>query len=326
MLPEVWSFLEIENGDLHDNACKMAAEARRAARIFNIAACGVIFGPCSSGALEELKWYGLHKIYLFPGEPPFSPEIIARSIHSATERLNPQFILFENNPSGSEVAARVAASLERGLISVCVEFESEDGEPLARKAVYEGKAHAVCSWAAPPPYLATIDSSALEDVKEKGRTEPEIVHEEVESGECLTGLLRKWEVGLSELDLSEARIVIGVGKGVGAEFMEAIDRLARSIKGVIGGSRIAVYNGLIPLERQVGTTGKWLNSDVYIAIGISGAPQHVMGIKEVKNIIAINLTKEAPIFRYAKLGIIGDLYEVVPELINLIEASSEEKP
>lgn len=320
MLPEVWSFLEIENGDLHDNARKMAAEARRAARIFNIAACGVIFGSCSSGALEELKWYGLKKVYIFQGEPPLSPEVIARSIHAATERLNPQFILFENNPSGSEVAARVAASLERGLISGCIDFESADGQPIARKTVYDGKAHAIYSWTAPPPYLATIDSSALEDVKDKSQTETEIIHEEVTGEQCLTGLLRKWEVGLAELDLSEARIVIGVGKGVGVEFMETINRLARAIKGVIGGSRIAVYNGLIPLERQVGTTGKWLNSDVYLATGISGAPQHVMGIKEVKNIIAINTTKDAPIFRYAKLGIIGDLYEVVPKLIDLIEA------
>ena len=178
----------------------------------------------------------------------------------------------------------------------------------------------MCSWTAPPPYLATIDTSALENVKEKNRTEPEIIREEVKSEICLTNLSKKWEVGLTELDLSEARIVIGVGKGVRPEFMETINRLAGSIKGVIGGSRIAVYNGLIPLERQVGTTGKWLNSEVYITIGISGAPQHVMGIKEVRNIIAINVAKEAPIFRYAKLGIIGDLYEVVPELIDLIEA------
>ena len=102
--------------------------------------------------------------------------------------------------------------------------------------------------------------------------------------------------------------------------MKLINRLAELVKGVIGGSRIAVYSGLIPLERQIGTTGKWLNSDMYITIGISGAPQHVMGIKEVKNIIAINIAKEAPIFRYARLGIIGDLYEVVPKLIDLIEA------
>ena len=97
------------------------------------------------------------------------------------------------------------------------------------------------------------------------------------------------------------------------------------MKAVIGGSRIAVYSGLIPLERQIGTTGKWLNSEVYVAIGISGAPQHVMGIKEVKRIIVINKAREAPIFKYAKLGIVGDLYQVVPELIEQLKAHIVEK-
>jgi electron transfer flavoprotein alpha subunit len=320
MLPEVWSFIEIEDGGLHDTACKMAAEAQRTANIFAADACGIIYGPCSSTTLEELKWYGLKKLYLFRGEPLPSAEVIAHSLHLAAARLNPQFILFASTPLGADIAARVAAPLQRGLISNCIDFELEDEKPLARKVVYDGKAHAVFAWMTAPPYLATIDLSALEDVKDKNETEPEIIHEEVAGIVPRARLLKKWEVGLSELDLSEARIVIGVGRGVKAQFMEAINRLAEPIKGVIGGSRIAVYAGLIPLERQIGTTGKWLNSDVYIAIGISGAPQHAMGIKEVKDIIAINESKQAPIFRYAKLGIIGDLYEVVPKLIDLIEA------
>lgn len=321
MLPEVWSFIEIEDGSLHDTARQMAAEARRTANIFGSDACGVIHGPYSSETLAELKWYGLKKLYLFPGEPLLSPEVTAHSLYLAAVKLNPQFILFASTPLGAEVAARVAAPLHRGLISNCIDFESENGKPLARKVVYNVKAHDVCAWKTMPPYLATIDLSALEDVKDKSETEPEIIYEEVEEKAPRARLLKKWEVGLSELDLSEARIVIGVGRGVNAQFMESINRLAEPIKGVIGGSRIAVYAGLIPLERQIGTTGKWLNSDVYIAIGISGAPQHVMGIKEVKNIIAINIAKEAPIFRYAKLGIIGDLYKVVPKLIELIEAN-----
>ncbi len=320
MLPEVWSFIETEGGDLHDTACKMATEARRTASIFNADACGVIFGPYSSKALRDLKWYGLKKLYLFQGDSLLSPEVIAHSLHSAAVKFNPQFILFASTPTGAEVAARVAGALQRGLISNCIDFESEGGKPLARKVVYDGKAHVVSAWMAPPPYLATIDLSSLEDVKDKSEIEPENIYEEVKKKISLTRLLKKWEVGLAELDLSEARVVIGVGKGVKAEFMEAINRLAEPIKGVIGGSRIAVYSGLIPLERQIGTTGKWLNSDVYIAIGISGAPQHVMGIKEVKNLIAINKAREAPIFRYAKLGIVGDLYEVIPQLVDLIEA------
>jgi electron transfer flavoprotein alpha subunit len=321
MLPEVWSFIEPEDGSLHDTAYKMAAEARRTANIFDADACGVIYGAYSPITLAELKRYGLKKLYFFQGEPLLSPDVIAYSLHLAAIKLNPQFLLFANTPLGAEVAARVAVYLQRGLISNCIDFESEGGKPLARKIVYNGRAHALFAWMTPPPYLATIDLSSLEDVKDKAETEPEIIYEKVQRKASLTKLVKKWEVGLSELDLSEARIVIGVGKGVNIQFMEPIKRLAELIKGVIGGTRIAVYSDLIPLERLIGTTGKWLNSDVYLAIGVSGAPQHVMGIKEVKNIIAVNISKEATIFRYAKLGIVGDLYEVVPNLIALLEAN-----
>ena len=325
MSSEVWSFLESGDGSLQDTARKMAAEALRTANAFNADGCGIVYGSCSSETLAELKWYGLKKVYVFLSDSLLSPEVIAHSLHSAAVEFLPQFILFAGTPTGSEIAIRVAASLRRGLVSNCIDFESKDGKPIARKVVYNGRAHALCTWLALPPYLATIDLSALEDVRCKQETEPEIIYKELKEPESLTRLLKKWEVGLDELDLGEARIVIGVGRGVEAPFMKAIKQLAESMKAVIGGSRIAVYSGLVPLERQIGTTGKWLSSEVYLAIGISGASQHVMGIKEVERIIAINKAREAPIFKYAKLGIVGDLYQVVPELIHQLKAHLIEK-
>ena len=325
MSSEVWSFLETEDGGLHDTACKMATEALRTANVFNADGCGIVYGSCSPESLAELKWYGLKKVYVFRSDSRLSPEIIAHSLRSAAVEFSPQFILFAGTPTGSEIAIRVAASLCRGLVTNCIDFESEDGKPLARKVVYNGRTHALFTWVALPPYLATIDLSALEDIRCKQETETEIIYEELKEPVSLTRMLNKWEVSLDELDLGEARIVIGVGRGVEAPFMEAINELAESIKAVIGGSRIAVYSGLVPLERQIGTTGKWLGSEVYIAVGISGAPQHVMGIKAVKRIIAINKAREAPIFKYAKLGIVGDLYQVVPELIHQLKAHIEER-
>ncbi|MBN2060805.1 MAG: electron transfer flavoprotein subunit alpha/FixB family protein [Deltaproteobacteria bacterium] len=326
MLPEIWSYIETEDGSPDDTAYMMAAESRRTAGIFNAEACAVIFGSPALKILEELKWYGLKKVYLFKIASRLSPEGIARALHKAALKYNPQFLLFADTPSGSEVAARTAASLKRGLISNCIDFESEDGKPIARKAVYNGKAHAAFAWESYSPYLATINLSSLENAKEKNKNNPELISEEVKTESAITTLIRKWEVRRSELDLCEARVVIGVGRGVDVHFMETIRRLADLIQGVIGGSRIAVYTGLIPLDRQIGTTGKWLNSDIYFTIGISGAPQHVMGIKGVKKIIALDIAKQAPIFRYAKLGIIGDMHEVIPKLINLLESDAKRDP
>jgi len=101
--------------------------------------------------------------------------------------------------------------------------------------------------------------------------------------------------------------------------MPIVEQFAQKIKGAIGGTRIAVYNGLIPHERQIGTTGKWLDCALYIALGISGAPQHVMGIKSVKKVVAINIAKESPIFKFAHLGVVNDWQNVIEQLIELLE-------
>ena len=319
MSREIWAFLENDGEKFHDTAYKMAAEAHRAANIFDADPCVVIFHTDNSKLPEPLKWYGLKKIYLFETKVPLSPESIGRSLHDTASLLNPQLMLFAHTPHGAEIAGRVAASLERGLITNCVDFGSEGEKPVARKPAYGGKADAHISWMTLPPYLATIDISSLEDVRVKTETEPEIIRKAVKEVVGRTRLMNEWTVDLSELDFSEASIVIGVGKGVCPEFIRTINQLADLIKGVTGGTRIAVYSGLIPLERQIGTTGKWIDSDVYMAVGISGAPQHIMGIKGAKNIIAVNRSREAPIFRYATLGIVCDLHAVIPCLIHLIE-------
>jgi electron transfer flavoprotein alpha subunit len=325
MIPEVWSFLESGGGRLEDAAYRMATEARRTAGIFGGGPCGVAFG-LDEEALAGLKRYGLPKLYLFPGGPRLVPEVIARSISRAAERWQPRFILFSGTPAAAEVAARTAAMLSRGLVSNCIDFEKDGERPLARKTVYRDRAHAVCTWDTPPPYLATIDPSALEDVKDGSETQPEIVRVGLAEDAALAELVRRWEVDPAELELNEARVVIGVGRGVARESMGLIERLARAAGGVIGGSRIAVFNGLVPLRRQIGTTGRWLDSEVYLAIGISGAPHHVMGIKEVKNLIAINIDKQANIFKYTGLGAVADWREVVPLLTGLLEAGAKGRP
>lgn len=325
MVPEVWSFLESEGGRLRDAAHRMAAEARRTAGIFGGSPCGIVFGHADE-APAGLKHYGLQKLYLFPGDPLLPPETVARSISEAAERWHPRFILFSGTPVAAEVAARTAARLSCGLVSNCIDFEKDGERPAARKTVYNGKADAVFTWEAPPPYLATIDPSALEDVKDKGETEPEIVPAGLAAGVPLAALAGRWEVNPAGLELNEARVVIGVGGGVGKESMGLIERLARVAGAVIGGSRIAVYHDLVPLRRQIGTTGQWLDSRVYLAIGISGAPHHVMGIKEVKNLVAINIDKQANIFKYAALGAVADWRQVVPLLTGLLEADAKGQP
>ena len=326
MVPEIWSFLETENDQLNALSEKMAVESYRTAEIFQGVACVVSCSEYSSEVVEECASCGIKKVYFITTELPSTPDCLAMTLISAVKRYGPAFLLFPATSHESEIAAKTAAFLQKGLISNCIDFETIEGSPVARKVMFNGRTHAICSWKSNRPYLATIDPSALEDVKKTKRTHPEVICEKYNPQPSKVRLLKKWEIALSDLDMNEARIVIGIGGGVDPSFMDTIERLADMLKAVVGGSRIAVYSGLIPLEKQIGTTGKWLDSDIYITIGISGAPQHVMGIKKVKKLIAVDIAKHAPIFKYAKLGIVGDMHDVIPRLIRLIENNPQRMP
>jgi electron transfer flavoprotein alpha subunit len=319
MAGEVWSFLETEGNQLLDTAASMATEAKRTARIFGAQPAGVIFSEAPEGLVESLQPYGLEKLYCCRRDLPLEPEIVAHSIQTAAEARPPNFILFADTSLGSDVGTRVAAALRRGFVSPCTDFSTEADGPVARKAIYGGKADALVGWTTPPPYLAGVALDALETTTVAGAAAPEVVDIALSERPSGTGLEESWAVDLSQLDLAEATVVIGVGKGVRPNRMPLVKELAERIQGVVGGTRIAVYDGLIPHERQIGTTGKWLDCDLYIALGISGAPQHVMGVKSVKKIIAINAAREAPIFHFAHLGIIHDWEEVIQDLNELLK-------
>lgn len=325
MAREIWSFIEFDDGLLDEHACKMAFEARRTADLFHGESCGVIFAPAGHAHLDALKEYGLNKLYLFDTPAGFAPESISREICKAASSLNPLFILFAHTPGGVEIGARVAASLRKGFVTRCVDFVSTSEKPVVRKTAYGEKVHLHVAWEAPPPYLATVEPASLEDVKARVKNDPLIIVRKVETAGGRSRLVRKWRVENAFLDFSEANVVIGVGKGVGSEDMEAVTHLAELVNGVVGGTRMAVYSRRIPVEKQIGTTGKWLDCDLYLALGISGAPQHVMGIHGAREIIAVNRAREAPIFRHATLGIVGDLAAIVPRLIQLIETRGRQK-
>lgn len=318
---EVWSFIELEEGKLHDTAPKMAWEARRFGKLFNVRPCGVLLGSHSPAFVEALKPYGLEKIYFVEGEYEFTPEAFAYSFCSAISKYSPEVVLFAHTPLGAELAARVAARLGKGLISNCTNFELRDGSVIARRPFCGAKADVILAWLGSPPYIATINLASLEAVEVEHEVKPEVIHEAVGKPETKTRLVKRWKIPPSELPISEAEVVIGVGNAVKQEFMDVIEDLAEGIGAAVGGSRIAWYNGLIPKEKYIGTSGEWLNASVYVPIGISGASQHVMGIKDVKHVIAVNIAGDAPIFRYAELGIVDDLYRVIPEVSELVKQS-----
>ncbi len=325
MPKEIWSFIEIENEKLHRTALKMAAEAVREAKLLKGTPCGLLFGHLSSmDLLEEISNYGLEKIYVINAGEDISPEATAGNLSSFISEISPELVLFASTPVGTEIGARIAAKLKKGFISNCVDFEFTKGKLGARKPLYEGKAHGYYTWRTDAPYLATVNVNSIEALKSDKKIRPEIIKKKITEVKSRSILAKRWEVPLSELDIAEARLVIGVGNGVDQQkFMARIERLAELLGGVIGGTRVAVFKGLIPVEKQIGSTGKFINADIYLPIGISGSNRHTSAIRNVLHVIPININKEAPIFKFAELGIVNDLYKVVPSLIEIFAKEKE---
>ena len=326
---EVWSVLEASDGRLHDTATKIASEGRKVARLLHGDPCGVIASVPEERLLQALAPFGLRRLYAFGGErtEPTSAEQCARAIATLAARRSPSCVLFAATPFGCEAAARVAVRLGSGLASDCVDFDCAAEGLTARRNVHGGKAHATVAWCGPPPHVATVNLDALEEVAESSGPPAEVIVEEAESGVARTELVRRWRVEPRELDLSEARIVIGVGKPILARpaALPMIEAVAERLGAAFGGSRIVVDGGLLPRERQIGASGKWLAAEVYLACGISGSSYHMMGVKGVRHLVAVNLDRSAPIVQHAEFAVVGDLFEVLPALGALFEGDQRDR-
>lgn len=322
-MAEIWSFVETGQRGLRKTAPAVASEAVKLGRLTGQPSCGVFAADSEAGGLATgLSAFGLRKFYHLKAREPlhWTPEACADALAALAESAPPYLILFAATAAGSEVAARVAARLGAGLISNCVDFVREGETLVARKVAYGGKAHTTMTWCAPPPYLATMDLDSLEATEQPGAP-AEMAEQTLPVGPLRAEFLGSFTVDPQEIDLTEANLVLGVGRPVidRADRLEELQGAAGSCGAAFGGSRPVVDAGLLPRARQIGASGKWLAADVYVACGISGSTYHMMGIREVRHLIAVNSDPGAPILKQAELGIVADLFEVLPALKRLMD-------
>lgn len=322
MVEEVWSFIETGPTGLQKTATKAATEASRLAQTLGAEGCGVLATPEGNAFADKLAPFGLRRLYAFEADAPTSwtPEAYADALSQLVSRRRPRMLVLAATALGSEVAARVSARLGIGLIANCVDFFREGESLVARKAVCGGKAHMTVVWAKRPPYLATVDPEALEAIEERGGQAPEILREIVSLGPLKAVPLRSWKTDPRQLDLTEASLVVGVGRPIITRVgeLETLRLAAERCGAVFGVSRPVVDAGVLPKDRQIGASGNWLSADVYIACGVSGSSYHMMGLRQVRHLIAVNTDANAPIMKQVELGIVADLFEVLPALEKLV--------
>ncbi len=283
----------------------------------SVTAC--VFGGEGVAALaQDAISYGADTVLLAEDATlaDFRVEPQAALLAKAVREAGPAVVLIGATFRGRELGPALAVELDTGCIADCIALEFEDGQLVATRPIYAGKLLSKCVIPERRPQIFTTRVRAFPKPEpdparsgEVTRVEPVMAEGDIPS--TVTGFLAT-EGGVS---LADAGIIVSGGRGVGGpEGFEPVRELAQVLGGALGASRAAVDAGWIPYEHQVGQTGKTVSPDLYIAAGISGAIQHQAGMRTSKVIVAINKDPEAPIFKLAHYGIVGDLFKVMPAL------------
>lgn len=297
-------FLESKDGKIR----KTSLEALSAARKLG---ADVVAFATDRAIAEQAGKFGAKRVFVAT-LGAYRTEPYTAAMQQAAEQVKPAVILFGGTSNGRDLAPRLAARLNAGVASDVDRMEIADGKLRARRPVYSGKAFATVEVTSTPA-IATTRPNAF-PVEEAGGAAAEVV-ELTASTDSKTRLVETKTPEAGELSIAEADIIVSGGRGLKeAANFSLIRDLAHAINAAVGASRAVVDAGWIDHAHQVGQTGRVVTPNLYIACGISGAIQHLAGMASSKHIIAINKDAEAPIFRVADLGVVGDLFQIVPAL------------
>lgn len=324
---DIWVFAEQREQKLMNVSLEILGEARKLADKKGVKACAVLIGYGVKNLADELVKYGADKVYVVehPLLKNYTTEGYAKVITDLVKEFKPEVILYGATHIGRDLAPRIASRLCTGLTADCTALDiDEKGLLLQIRPAFGGNLIATIVCPEKRPQMATVRPGVMKKApKDESRT-GEIVEVQANIGESdiRVQILEIVKEARSKVNLEEADIIVSGGRGVGGpEGFKLIQQLADALGGEVGASRAAVDAGWISQDHQVGQTGKTVRPKLYIACGISGAIQHIAGMGNAKTIVAINKNPDAPIFKIADYGIVGDLFKVIPVLIDEIKRS-----
>ena len=315
----IWVYAENVDGVPRPVVLELLTRARGLGEVAAIA-----LGPGSSKVAEQLAAHGAKKIFVHE-DPAFRDLLAVPAVEllaALIEKHQPELVLFGMTYEGRDIASRLSARLGSALIANAVDLDRKDGALAVISPVFGGSLLVTTVPKSPKTPLVLVRPKALAAEPGGGETpQVETLTEPVASGKPAPRVLRSEKEKAAGPRLEDAAVVVSGGRGLGGpENFGMLEELAAELNAAVGASRAVVDAGWKPYAMQIGQTGKTVKPTVYIAVGISGAMQHTVGMKGAKTIIAINKDPEAPIFKLADLGIIGDVHKVVPQLIQEVRA------
>ncbi|AFK18029.1 electron transfer flavoprotein subunit alpha/FixB family protein [Haloferax mediterranei ATCC 33500] len=277
-----------------------------------------VIGGDTDGFAEELSLDGVDTIHTVTEGDEFNHDVYVQAVTELYEELDPTYVLIGNTVNGLDYAPAVAEGLDLPLVTDAVGLQN-DGTLEVTREMYASKVESTIEVNADRA-VVTIRPGEWDATEAAGEPAVEVFDFTLDESRVRSRVTGFEEVGSGDVDISEADVLVSVGRGIEEEEnIELVQDLADALDATLSSSRPIVDNGWLPKDRQVGQSGKVVTPKVYLAVGISGAVQHVAGMKGAENIIAINTDPDAPIFDIADYGIVGDLFDVVPELIEQFE-------
>ncbi|MBV9333083.1 MAG: electron transfer flavoprotein subunit alpha/FixB family protein [Candidatus Eremiobacteraeota bacterium] len=320
-MKNVLIFAEHRQGKTRKITFELASEARRIADALGGTASAVVLGGGAAQLAEELRAYPLDTVYVNedPAVDGYLLDPVVDYVESAAKAAGPSLVLIPNTLSGRDVAGRLIVRLGAGIVADVVELSVEDGAVVCVSPKLGGVLVTHCALRPGEYGVATVRPSAFAAARGGGgaavvelerlhKTYPAAIEDDVEEG-------------ATEMALEEAPAVVAGGRGLGGPepFETLLKPLAAALGGAVGASRAAADAGWVPYNLQIGQTGKTVTPKLYIAVGISGAIQHKVGMRASGTIVAINKDAAAPIAEFSDLLVVGDAFRIVPELTKLIE-------
>ena len=318
---DIWIFAEIDSKGLREVSIELASEGRGLADKLKERLCAVLLAGVPGDFIDYLSQFGVDAIYYTKAEN--STDSCVAALSDLMRKHNPRLMLVGATPMGSEVAPRVAARNGAPIMTNCVIFTLNDRRYFeVTKMILEDKVYATLETSVSKTQIVTVVPGSFDLTHLGCKKAVQLVIESVEENLVPARVrpLRFIEGDPKQMDLTEAEIIVATGRGAGGlEGMQEIERLAEHLRGAVAGSRVAVDQGWLPFERQIGQTGKTVSPKLFVSCGISGAFEFTAGMKDSRLIVAINNDPKAPIFRIANLSLVGDLQKVVPNIVEQLE-------
>jgi electron transfer flavoprotein alpha subunit len=258
-----------------------------------------------------------------PKLEPYTPDAFAVGLKQFLEANKPKLVLLPHTYQVRDFVPKLATAMGRTVISDCIGYKKAGEKPLFTRQMFQGKLAADVSFTGEPPWFVTFQNGAFRGDKAEAGASPapvETVNVEIADSVIRNKPQEVFKEAKQAVDLTQAEIIVSIGRGIKEQKnIEIAKQLAEALGGEIAASRPICDSGWLPMDRQIGSSGQTVAPKLYLALGISGAIQHIVGMKGSRTIIAVNKDSEAPIFEIADYAVVGNLFDVVPPLIEEVK-------